>query len=337
MNALLATLNDRQRDIIVGRYGLEKGKKTATLAALGARYKITRERVRQLEVGALKILKEKMLKDPAWTGIIARGKKHLKDSGGVAKSEAFLTELQSAAPGLNLNQLNLIVEATGSFGFRPESKNFHAFFYSDKTGLKSATGFLDQWTGFIKGRRDETLSGKYHQLLEDFIKRKGVKAGWAANYLGISKKVARNPYGDIGLTEWAEIGPRTIRDRVYLVLKKKKEPLHFRVIAQTINEVFANRHKRASAPTVHNELIKDSRFVLVGRGMYALREHGYEPGTAREVIRRVLRKNGPLRPREVVLAVQKERFFKPNTVLVNLQNKTHFLRRTDGAYEIREA
>jgi hypothetical protein len=120
------------------------------------------------------------------------------------------------------------------------------------------------------------------------------------------------------------------------VLKKKATPLHFRMIAQSINQAkFDDR--TASAPTVHNELIKDNRFVLVGRGMYALAEQGYEPGTAREVIHRLLKKQGALRPRDVILAIQKERFFKPNTILVNLQNKNFFERMGDGTYRVREA
>lgn len=150
------------------------------------------------------------------------------------------------------------------------------------------------------------------------------------------KKIGKNPYGDVGLSEWTEIQPKTVRDRIYLALKKKGEPLHFRTIAQLINQ-YSTKAKPASAPTVHNELIKDTRFVLVGRGMYALSEDGYEPGTAREVIHRILKKNGPLRPKEVMLAVQKERFFKPNTVLVNLQNKSFFKRMPDGTYRIRES
>ena len=111
--------------------------------------------------------------------------------------------------------------------------------------------------------------------------------------------------------------------------------MHFRNIAKAINEMFKTR-SQASAPTVHNELIKDDRFVLVGRGIYALREHGYEPGTAKEVIVRILKRQGALRPKDVILAVQKERFFKPNTVLVNLQNRNHFTRKKDGTYVVRE-
>jgi hypothetical protein len=88
---------------------------------------------------------------------------------------------------------------------------------------------------------------------------------------------------------------------------------------------------------VHNELIKDNRFVLVGRGMYALKEHGYEPGTAREVIAKVLKNQGPLRPTDVVTHVNKQRFFKPNTILINLQNRSFFERMPDGRYRVREA
>jgi predicted Zn-ribbon and HTH transcriptional regulator len=140
----------------------------------------------------------------------------------------------------------------------------------------------------------------------------------------------------MGLAEWAEIQPKTVRDRIYLALKKRGEPLHFRTIAQLINQPGV-KVRPASAPTVHNELIKDGRFVLVGRGIYALAEHGYEPGTAKEVIQRVLKRQGPLRPRDVMLAVQKERLFKPNTILVNLQNKNHFRRQEDGTYKVRES
>ncbi len=107
-------------------------------------------------------------------------------------------------------------------------------------------------------------------------------------------------------------------------------------IAKVINESGLSGQV-ALAPTVHNELIKDERFVLVGRGMYALREHGYEPGIAREVIQKVLREAGPLKPNDVVAHVAKQRFFKPNTVLINLQNKSFFERLPDGRYRVREA
>ncbi|MDO8504878.1 MAG: hypothetical protein Q7S36_03440, partial [Candidatus Liptonbacteria bacterium] len=117
---------------------------------------------------------------------------------------------------------------------------------------------------------------------------------------------------------------------------KKGEPQHFTGIAKLVNE--AKFDKRiALASTVHNELIKDKRFVLVGRGIYGLSEYGFEPGTAKDVIKTILVKQGPMRSKDIVLAVQKARFFKYNTILVNLQNKSLFERSNDGTYRIREA
>ena len=333
---LLKDLTERQRDVLVGRFGLEKGGKVQTLAALGVRYRVTRERIRQIESSAVGALRKKIASDPTCQEIIQKSRNFLKEQGGVATSVNLLEYLKASADDLNQNHLAVILEASKAFFFYPEDKHFWAFYYLDKASLKSATGFVEQWTGHLRGRKEVVLTGKYHSLLEEFLKRRGLKPNFAASYLNISKRIHRNPYGDVGLAEWTEIMPRTIRDRVYLVLKKKKEPLHFRAIAKHINDVFAGR-TQASPPTVHNELIKDPRFVLVGRGIYALAEHGYEPGTAREVIGRVLTRNGPLRPRYVILSVQKERFFKPNTVLVNLQNKSHFERLPNGTYQIRES
>ncbi len=333
---LLSDLTDRQKEVITGRFGLEKAGKKMTLAALGARYKVTRERVRQIEASALSILKKRISADPVCESVLEQGRKFLKDQGGVARRDDLLDCLRENLEDLEENQLALLLEASRAFFFYPEDRHYWAFYYLDKASLKAAVSFLDQWTGVLRGKKELVLTSKYHSLLEDFLKRKNVKANYAVSFLNISKKIHKNPYGDIGLAEWTEIMPRTIRDRVYLVLHKKREPLHFRHIAKHINEVWKGRSE-ASAPTVHNELIKDPRFVLVGRGIYALAEHGYEPGTAREVIARILKRNGPLKPRDVILAVQKERFFKPNTVLVNLQNKSHFERLANGTYQIREA
>jgi predicted Zn-ribbon and HTH transcriptional regulator len=138
------------------------------------------------------------------------------------------------------------------------------------------------------------------------------------------------------LCEWPEISPKTVRDKIYLLLKKKQEPLHFESIAKHINDVGFDGQK-ALAPTVHNELIKDDRFVLVGRGMYGLKEHGYEPGIAREVIAKVLLEKGPLTAKDVVMHVTKQRFFKPNTIVINLQNKELFEHLPDGRYQVRQA
>jgi len=85
------------------------------------------------------------------------------------------------------------------------------------------------------------------------------------------KNLERNKFGKWGLADWKEIKPKTVNDKIYLILKNAGEPMHFTTIAEKINEVkFDN--KKANAATVHNELILDERYVLVSRGTYALKE-----------------------------------------------------------------
>lgn len=333
---LLQGLSERQREVLIGRFGLEKSGKAMTLAALGARYKVTRERIRQIESAALSALRVKINADPACADILERSRAYLKAAGGAVRAETMQEFLRGLIEGITPNHLAVLIESTKTFYYHPADKHFHDFYYLDKLSLKTAATFLDQWAAYLRQRKEQILTGHYAEFLDEFLKKKGVKKEHAQNYLAITKRIHENPFGDVGLAEWPEILPRTIRDRVYLVLKRKHEPMHFRVIAKTINEAGFGKSK-ASPPTVHNELIKDDRFVLVGRGIYALTEHGYEPGTAREVISRILQKQGPLKPKAVIQAVQKERFFKPNTVMVNLQNKMHFERLNDGTYRVRQA
>ena len=334
--AITQSLADRQREIIFGRFGLGSFKKPQTLAALGEKYGVTRERIRQIETSALKALQSKVAVHSGCKTVLEGGKKFLKAQGGLAKSDVLLNHLSSAARGLEVNQLGLLITAAKVFDYYPEDENYWSFYCLDKKVFDQANKTIRDIAAFLKQNRSDVLAGKYEEVLKRYIKAKGANRTFVENATSITKQLHRSPYGDLGLAEWAEIKPTTVRDRIYLVLKKSGDPLHFETIASTINEL--KFPGRAAIPaTVHNELIKDDRFVLVGRGMYALSESGYQPGTAREVIKRILKNGGPLRPKDVVLAVQKERFLKSNTILVNLQNKTHFERMQDGTYRVREA
>ena len=107
--------------------------------------------------------------------------------------------------------------------------------------------------------------------------------------------------------------------------------MHFTEVAKEIEKLFG---KKAHTATCHNELIKDSRFVLVGRGLYALSNWGYAGGVVRDVVRDVLRKNGALTKQEIIDKVLKERYVKPNTILVNLQNPKYFKKDKSGRYQL---
>ena len=143
------------------------------------------------------------------------------------------------------------------------------------------------------------------------------------------KKISKNPLGEWGKIDSSNIKTRGIRDYAYLVMRKHGSPMHFKEVATAISDTFK---KKTHMATTHNELIKDARFVLVGRGIYALKEWGYKPGIVRDVIKEILVKEGPLSKEDVVDRVMKERYLKKNTILVNLQNPKYFKKNKEGLY-----
>lgn len=336
VNSALTGLNARQKEVLAGRFGIDKEGEGETLAAIGDRLKVTRERIRQIENSGIALAKANILKNAEAVSVLEKIKKYIAGRGGVAEKSDVIRYAGTFAKGARENHVDFLSEVSGVFNLHREDGDFLPFYYTSEKDLKAAKSFVDGWVGFLKSHKEKVFSGSYRAQLASFVRTKSVADAIAENYLAVSKHIEKNPYGDIGLRDWPEIRPMTVRDKIYLVLKKKSEPLHFENIAKHINTAGFDGTE-ALAPTVHNELIKDARFVLVGRGIYGLREHGYEPGTAREVIAKVLKTRGPLAPTDVVTHVNKQRFFKPNTILINLQNRSFFERLPDGRYRVREA
>lgn len=139
-----------------------------------------------------------------------------------------------------------------------------------------------------------------------------------------------------GLIKWPMVNPKNIRDKIYVILKEQGKHMHFNEIAEAIKDSDFKR-KDVTTQAIHNELIKDKRFVLIGRGIYALKEWGYKKGTVADIISEVLREaNEPLHRDEIVKRVLKSRFVKETTILLNLQGKSQFKRVAKATYELAE-
>jgi DNA-directed RNA polymerase delta subunit len=152
------------------------------------------------------------------------------------------------------------------------------------------------------------------------------------SYVDLSSQLARNPFDEYGLTEWGLVSPKRMNDRVYLVLKKEHKPMHFEEIAKRISKIFK---KPAYPPTVHNELILNSEYVLVGRGIYALKEWGFKEGVVSDVLVDILKRaNRPMQRNELVDSVLKQRMVKKNTILLALADKTLFTKTKDGKFTL---
>lgn len=336
ISSLLQQLTDRQRQVLIGRFALNEKDKPLTLAAIGAKYDITRERVRQIEAQSLLTLRDKFGEHEEADEIAKAARTNIERVGGVMGLDELSTALKGKLKGLAPHHLVFVGAVSGQFETYEEDDSFRRFFYLDEKYLRKAEEVVKLLTKYLENHKAQVLEKKEDQVLAAFSNESKADQGFVKQCVNVSKLFYTNPFGDFGLASWPEIKPATIRERIYLVIRKSKAPLHFREIARLIND-YGLSNRPALVPTVHNELIKDKRFVLVGRGVYALGEQGYTPGTAREVIARILENKGALDPQDIVLAVQSERLFKPNTILANLQNKKHFERLADGRYRVREA
>jgi len=75
--------------------------------------------------------------------------------------------------------------------------------------------------------------------------------------------------------------------------------------------------------------------VLIGRGIYALRDWGYKPGRVVDVIKEILKKaTRPLTQEEIIKRVKEQRFAQENTIILNLHNKKYFKKLPDKRYTL---
>lgn len=324
---------ERLRDVIERRFGLRSGNRE-TLEAVGQDYNITRERVRQVESDAIKILNEHQ-NIAILRPIFEYLDKLFEEHNYLVGEKKLLDSLTGISePNLSHSAIILVLTLGKSYQRHAECDKFYSHWTTKKATRKTVEKIIDFLTKYLDQQNQvypfsdilNILSSKHSNIPENTI----------LNALDISRKIDQNIFGELGLSHWSDVSPKGVRDKAYLVLKKETEPRHFVEITELINKAnFSAR--QAFSQTVHNELIKDERFILVGRGMYGLRERGYEPGIVKDVIIKVLSgAKKSLTKDEIVSAVLEKRQVKPNTVVINLQNNSEFEKLEDGRYTLRE-
>ncbi len=316
---LLDKLPDRQREVISRRFALsdKEGGEKETLESIGQGFGITRERVRQIERDAFLVLKPEIKK---YQKVFKYFNDSLKKTGGLRREDVFLSEI---AEGKLKNQVYFLLTLCQDIERFGETAELHPFWAVNKNFWVSAQKDISSLYRNLK-KAGRPLAVK------ELVGLNPLSPAVLASYLEISKKIQKNAKGLLGLRDWPEINPRKIKDKAYFALKECQKPLHFVQVASSIDS--------ALPQTVHNELIKDPRFVLVGRGIYALKEWGYEKGLVKDVISSILKTAGrPLGREEVLEKTLKQRLVKENTVLLNLGNKRYFSKTPEGRYIVREA
>jgi hypothetical protein len=324
---LLAEVPERAREVLSLRFGLGASSERQTLEAIGERWGITRERVRQIEASGIEAVRSGTAfrtSSAAFSELAA----HIESLGGVVPEDVLLSGLATDEKSRNRFRFLLVV---GSEFFRErETDDFYARWHVDEKTAGLVHGALTRLYSTLDDAEVLSEGDIINRFLDEL---KDVNAAYRneeilKRWLSISKTISKNPLSEWGRVDTPAIRTKGIRDYAYLVIKQKGEPMHFGDVAKSIVSLFG---KKAHVATTHNELIKDSRFVLVGRGLYALSEWGFQPGVVRDVIKEALAKK-PLTRDEVIEAVKKVRYVKDNTILVNLGDTRYFKRQKDGTY-----
>lgn len=328
---VLGTIDrEREREIISRRFGLFDRKET--LEQIGELLGITRERVRQLEKAVVARLKA--YADGGQLPHVAMVQDALLeligDMGNVARVSDITAKLSPENTRLDQARVSFLAQLCPKLVVIDDNDHYYL-----SVGVKGAHDekaikkLVEQIIASVKAIGEPAT-------IEAIAKQAGVENARQAQALASISKALATLNGRWGLIKWPMVNPKNIRDKIYVILKEHGKHLHFNEIAAAIKDSSFKR-KDVTTQAIHNELIKDKRFVLIGRGIYALKEWGYEKGTVADIITEILKKAGePLHRDEIVKQVLKSRYVKETTILLNLQGKPQFKRVAKATYALAE-
>lgn len=333
INDVLKELPSRTENILARRFGmkgsqvnLSTGGRGETLEKIGKDYNITRERVRQIENKAIENI-QKSPNFPKFKEAFAKIKYFIDENGGLKREDILRLKL---APKPEFEPcLFFILKIGESFFYQPDSTLFYPLWKTREEAPKIADKVSDFFVGIME---KEKRLFKMEEILEigktvfSKIFRINLKNDNLISYIEATKKIEENPFGEYGPADWPEVKPKSSGSKAFLVLRKEKKPLHFKELAKLIRKEL---NRKVQANTLHNELIKNDQFVLVGRGTYALKEWGYKDGTVKEIIEDILREKEELSRDEIIREVKKQRIVKDTTIFLNLR---YFKKTDEGKY-----
>ncbi len=333
INKILGQIDkEREREIISRRFGLFDRKET--LEQIGEMLGITRERVRQLEKTILVKVRGLTNNDSNQVSELTEFNNKileiLTNNGGLLNIAELTEKVSGTRDKIEQSRITFIALLSEKFTVVNEND-----LYFTTVALKS--DFDEKKLTLSINKLVETIQKKDSPCtINDLVALTGNSNEKQLISLANSSKLLASLNNQWGLIKWPTVNPKNIRDKIYVILKENGKQMHFNDIAESIKKSEFKR-KNVTTQAIHNELIKDKRFVLVGRGIYALKEWGYSRGTVSDIIGKILKEaKKPLHKDEIIRSVLKDRFVKETTILLNLQNKTKFKRVAKATYILNE-
>lgn len=297
---------DRERQILADRFGI--GTKAKTLQAIGDKYQITRERVRQIVNNTLQKI-QRNCTSVEIKNVLKEVESLVNQNGGYASNKLLSRKFTNSSEA-ETNAFIFIVNLS-----------------TELENVKTSNVFNEGWRKRnVKVNELKSISGEALKVLKEkgsVLKTADIAASLNKNEklvqaaLTANKNLMQDDNQDWGLAKWPHVNPKSIKDKSKYIMIRHGKPMHYSALAEKISQLGA---RIVTKQSVHNELIKNSEFVLVGRGIYALSEWGYAPGIVEEVIVTILEEAGePLAKEIIVERVLERRIVKPSTIVLNLQ------------------
>ncbi|MBI5152486.1 hypothetical protein HZA39_03040 [Candidatus Peregrinibacteria bacterium] len=327
LEEIFLVLSVKEKEVMTRRFGLDN-KPRQTLEKIGQKFSVTRERIRQIE----KIALTKLKRTATNTRLIVVNEmatEFVKEAGGIMLESALakiILDRIASTHDVDPSIIKLALNINPNLVKAEKNNQVHAFWRLASVELKTIFETIEEGIKVLDKKGDVMENSVFAAQVKSSLseKSKNLSENFIINCMMIDKRVKCLKEG-FGLMSWRHINPKSIRDKAYIVLKKSSKPMHFTEIANKIVEYHFD-NKRVTVQAVHNELIRYDQFVLVGRGLYALKEWGYKKGTVAEVIEGLLRKKSPMTKQEIIQAVLKERHVKKGTISLNLQKNPYFVR-----------
>lgn len=328
IDGLVLKLNEKEKRSITGRFGLTGRKETLSL--IGKDLGLSRERIRQIEKNSLRKLRLDFNKN--YKNKIDEIINLFEKNGGIVVDDNIGEDFIKLAGNYKFakNYLRLAFSIISEIESIDESSDLLSGWRIDKVLKERIISINKKVIEYLK---DIDLPKDFSALRAEVVGIEKEPKELVKSAIMLSAKIVEAKNGMIGLKSWPSVNPRNVRDKIYYVLKTGGKPMHFKDITEEIAKLKFDNKKVVQA-TVHNELIADKRFVLIGRGIYALREWGYSDGTVYDVIKNILSNSKrPVSLGEIISLVNKSRKVKKNTILINLQTNKIF-KKVEGGYVV---
>jgi len=374
INNLFSELSTRERDVLMRRFGLY-GSQKETLENIGIAHKLTRERIRQIETSGLKKLRQLKDLNEHINNLKKVIIQLLEEHGGLMEAGYLLdTLMHFSVDGIRSKKVEAITHRRfldfiitkllqDDFEYINNSNHFKSIYKLKYQALDQIQDIINELILRVEQEKKVLETEELIKLSKDLESYKSNLGAFdAPNNIDLSKVLVsqlyeenadlinehkvlysilksaknldQNKFGQWGLHNWREIKPKTINDKIYLIMKNHGNPMHFTEIADRINDIGFDR-KTANAATVHNELILDEKYILVGRGLYGLKEWGNKKGTVLDVIQEILKEEEAMEREEIIKRVLEKRLVKRATIVLSLMNKDKFDKTEDNKYRVK--